>query len=180
MLYNIKKGDVNVTIYFFNIDGIYTGNQQVDGDPTTYVLPAGSTLKDPPKIGEHQILKFIEGDWRIISDYRNVAACYIDHGFYAGEHVFVLGEIPSSDTILTSKPILNAFYKAKWSGTEWVEGLSKEEIALIILQTPKTPIEMANTIAELNAQLDQIRSDALATTNIVNEFMTFVLPLLGH
>ena len=45
-------------------------------------------------------------------------------------------------------------YKPKWNGTEWVEGLSKEEITLIENQPTEEPIEAR--VEKLEIEQEQV------------------------
>ena len=40
-----------------------------------------------------------------------------------------------------AESVLQGFYHQKWSGTEWVEGLSEEEIAELSKPVPQEPTE---------------------------------------
>ena len=45
-------------------------------------------------------------------------------------------------------------YRQKWNGTEWVEGLSAEEIALIVNQPTEEPIEAR--VEKLELEQEQV------------------------
>jgi len=171
-----------ITIYTYNVEGFYTGSQPLSEDPLnpgTYIIPSGATSKKPPVLESFQILQFQNNDWRIVSDYRGVTACEVDDdNIFIGEYIFVLGEVPSSRIILTVVPIKNAFYKAKWDGTKWVESLTQEEIDIIIASIPQSPIEIANKFAYLYIQIESLRADLSLTTDNLNQFVDFLCSTL--
>ena len=45
-------------------------------------------------------------------------------------------------------------YKPKWNGTEWIEGMSAEEIALIVNQPTEEPIEAR--VEKLELEQEQV------------------------
>lgn len=166
-------------IYDYDVKGYYIGSRIINAND---FMPINSTKIKPPTVGEHQIMLFEINDWRVKNDFREVHACQIDeNGVYIEEYQFILGEVPSDRTPMTAKPteVEMAFYETKWDGSKWVEGLTQEEIDAVILNTAKTPIEAAQTIAEINSQLDEIRANIDQTNATVAEFMNFILSTLG-
>ncbi|MDW0112201.1 hypothetical protein QT711_03325 [Sporosarcina saromensis] len=64
-----------------------------------------------------------------------------DDGFFLEPVVFdykKVGELPLN---LISKPIPEGFYRPKWTGTEWIEGLTESEIDAI-KNRPQEPSEL--------------------------------------
>ena len=60
-------------------------------------------------------------------------------------------------------PCPSGFYRPRWNGTEWVEGLSEEEIAELTKPVPQEP-----TVEERLEQTEQLLQ---ATTMAFTEFI---------
>jgi len=76
------------------------------------------------------------------------------NGFYIEDIILQDGKAIPSDCIEITCP--DGFYKPKWNGTAWVEGLAQAEIdAIKNVPVPKTDIElMQDRIDTLTTQLN--------------------------
>ena len=144
----------------YNYDPIsreFLGVSQADEsplEPGVYLLPAHATDQPAPaaKIGQAAIYQ--DGAWRLVPDYRAQSVCLIDAaGYFLGLASLTLGEIPDARHILTEQPNLSV-KKPKWSGKEWIDGRSTEEVEADALASAKAELaasdkEMARIAEDL-------------------------------
>ncbi|URZ18784.1 hypothetical protein [Clostridium felsineum] len=93
-----------------------------------YLIPAYATDIQPPEYEKNQTPIFNVGTkvWNVVDDYRNQNGCEIDKNVYfIRQHLFTLGEKPSSTLILASLPN-TSLLKPKWDSTnnQWVDDLN--------------------------------------------------------
>ena len=63
-----------------------------------------------------------------------------EYGYFVEDVVFLHNEEPTEDLIPTPCP--DGFYKPRWDGEDWIEGLTQGEIEIIRNQTqPQTTEE---------------------------------------
>ena len=145
----------------YNYDPIsreFLGVSQADEsplEPGVYLLPAHATDQPAPaaKIGQAAIYQ--DGAWRLVPDYRAQSVCLIDAaGYFLGLASLTLGEIPDARHILTEQPNLSV-KKPKWSGKEWIDGRSTEEVEADALASAKAEL------AESDSDMARIAEDLI-------------------
>lgn len=166
-------------IYHYHpMTGEYLGNGVADEsplEPGVFLVPQYATSSAPTTSPQaYQSLVFSNNSWYVVTDYRGVNICKIDSmGFFVSLTHLELGEEFPSDAVLADDPP-EILYKAKWSGSEWIEGATQEEIDAI-LNAPKpetTEQKIARLEAEkadLQAVVGQISSDFSAFTDFYFE-----------
>jgi hypothetical protein len=72
---------------------------------------------------------------------------------------FIKPDIVEESSALTKNQVQilcpNGFYKPKWNGEQWIEGLTNEEIDAIKASVPAqpTPEELQQQLSEIQAQI---------------------------
>lgn len=98
-----------------------------------------------------------------------------NNGYIIINYDVINGDVEIPDgciTVQLPQPLL--FYKPKWTGTEWVEGATKEEIDEITKPVPQPSTEMDLLKEELT--LLKSEKDALAET--LDMLLTEIIPNL--
>ena len=156
----------------YNYDPIsreFLGVSQADEsplEPGVYLLPAHATDQPAPaaKIGQAAIYQ--DGAWRLVPDYRAQSVCLIDAaGYFLGLASLTLGEIPDARHILTEQPNLSV-KKPKWSGKEWIDGRSTEEVEADALASAKA--ELAESDSDM-ARIVEDLINVMLTKDLITE-----------
>ena len=152
--------------------GEYLGEGLADESPLEqgiFLVPAYATDKPVPALKSGEAAILTDDDWRVVSDYRGRSVCALDaDGYYAGPAALALGESPDARHILTEQPNLSV-KKPKWSGKEWIDGRSTEEVEADALASAKaelreTDSDMARIAEDLITAL--ISKGVLAESDI--------------
>ena len=121
-------------IYHYRGDtGEFTGQSEAPLDPletkrageAKYLIPALATIKESPLAGENQAAVFDQatGEWSIVPDYRGQVRYDPETG--QGIEVDTVGVKPVGPEVPPPADLL----KARWSGAEWIEAATAEDIA---------------------------------------------------
>ena len=110
-----------------------------------FLIPANATATPPPALKPGESAIFDGDKWRAVADYRGRSVCALDaDGYYAGPAALALGEIPDARRILTEQPNLSV-KKPKWSGKEWIDGRSTEEVEADALASAKAELRESDS-----------------------------------
>ena len=73
------------------------------------------------------------------------------HGYFVEDVILDRGDVIPSDCVETRPDTVNnVYYRAKWTGTEWVEDMTQEEIdALNSQPKPKTQLEILQETVDI-------------------------------
>ena len=128
--------------------GEYLGAIEADEsplEPGVYLVPANATVKPAPALKPGEAAVFDGEIWSVVPDYRGCSVCCLDaDGYYAGPAALALGEIPDARHILTEQPNLSV-KKPKWSGKEWIDGRSTEEVEADALASAKAELRESDS-----------------------------------
>ena len=114
-------------------------------EPGVFLIPGHATVKPVPTLKPGAAAIFDGGKWRVVTDYRGQSVCGIDaDGYYSGPAALALGEIPDARHILTEQPNLSV-KKPKWSGKEWIDGRSTEEVEADALASTKAELRESDS-----------------------------------
>ena len=112
-------------------------------EPGVFLIPAHATVKPVPKPKPGKAAIFAGDNWRVVADYRGRSVCALDaDGYYAGPAELALGDELDSRHILTDPPNAS-IKKPKWSGKEWIDGRSTEEVEADALASAKAAAQVA-------------------------------------
>ncbi|WP_286909327.1 hypothetical protein [Clostridium sp. UBA1652] len=99
-----------------------------------------------------------------------------ESGFFVEDVILKDNEIVPSDCIQIQCP--NGFYKPKWTGIEWIEGATQEQIDAIknIIKEPSQSDIVMIAIAELDAQREKDKLETqLAIAEAIGELTNALL-----
>lgn len=114
-------------------------------EPGKYLIPANATDKPGPALKPGESAIFDGDKWRVVADYRGRSVCALDaDGYYAGPATLALGESPDARHILTEQPNPSV-KKPKWSGKEWIDGRSTEEVEADALASAKAELRESDS-----------------------------------
>jgi len=109
-------------------------------EPGVYLIPANATVKPVPALKPGEAAIYGDDKWRVVADYRGRSVCALDaDGYYAGPAELALGENPDARRILADPPNAS-IKKPKWSGKEWIDGRSTEEVEADALASVKAEL----------------------------------------
>jgi hypothetical protein len=91
-----------------------------------------------------------------------------DQGFYV--EPVIIGDDEELGENLIETPIPEGFYRPKWNGNEWVEGLTSEEIEALKQQHQPQPSEL-DLLKQENAELKQRLEAAESAIIAIMDFM---------
>ena len=142
------------------VTGEYSGTSEADEsplEPGVYLIPAHATDQPVPTAKAGQAAVYLDGAWRLVPDYRRQSVCLIDaDNYFLGLASVALGEALDSRHILTDPPNLSV-KKPKWSGKEWIDGRSTEEVEADALASTKAELR------ESDSDMARIAEDLIQT-----------------
>ena len=128
--------------------GEYLGAIEADEsplEPGVYLVPANATVKPAPALKPGEAAIYGGDKWRVVTDYRSQSACAIDaNWYYTGPVELDLGDIPDENRILADQPNAS-IKKPKWSGKEWIDGRSTEEVEADALASAKAELRESDS-----------------------------------
>ena len=114
-------------------------------EPGVYLMPANATATPPPALKPGEAAIFDGDNWRVVADYRGRSVCALDaDGYYAGPAELALGESPDARRIMADPPNAS-IKKPKWSGKEWIDGRSTEEVEADVLASAKAELRESDS-----------------------------------
>lgn len=150
-------------IYNYDDHGFFVGIDDADEsplEPGVFLIPAAATTLNPPITGDKERAVFNGEQWNVLADHTSDIACEIDPdtGLFICEHAFLLGETPNEKFIVADPPE-KSYYKPKWNGVTWCEGLSQIEIDEVeyekIKNAPLTVDDLMAVVTDLATRLDE-------------------------
>ena len=126
-------------------------------EPGVYLVPANATVTPVPTLKPGEVAIFDADNWRVVADYRARSICGLDaDGYYSGPAALALGESPDARRILTERPPAD-LPRPKWSGKEWIDGRSTEEVEADALASAKAELR------ESDSDMARVAEDLIQT-----------------